>query len=66
MTRHHIKVEIEEPVASLIFNRPHVLNAFHNEAMDECRAALRELAEDDRVRASWFVARGVPSRPAST
>jgi len=51
MTRHHIKVEIEEPIASLIFNRPHVLNAFHNEAMDECGAALRELADDDRVRA---------------
>ena len=50
MTRDHIKVEIEGPVASLIFNRPHVLNAFHNEAMDECRAALQQLAEDERVR----------------
>ena len=50
MARDYIKVEIEGPVASLVFNRPQVLNAFHNEAMDECRQALRELAEDDRVR----------------
>jgi len=50
MTRHHIKIEIEGPVASLVFNRPQVLNAFHNEAMAECVAALGELAEDDRVR----------------
>jgi enoyl-CoA hydratase/carnithine racemase len=51
VTHHHIKVEIEGPVASLVFNRPQVLNAFHNEAVDECRAALQELADDDRVRA---------------
>ena len=50
MTREFIKVEIEGPVASLIFNRPQVLNAFHNEAMDECTAALKELADDERVR----------------
>ena len=50
MTRNYIKVEIEGPVGTLVFNRPHVLNAFHNEAMDECVAALRELAEDDGVR----------------
>ncbi|WP_395712066.1 enoyl-CoA hydratase/isomerase family protein [Reyranella sp.] len=50
MTRDYIKVEIEGPVGSLVFNRPQVLNAFHNEAMDECRAALHELAEDERVR----------------
>ena len=51
MTRNHIKVEIDGPVASLVFDRPQVLNAFNNEAMDECRAALAEFAEDDRVRA---------------
>jgi enoyl-CoA hydratase len=51
MTYDHIRVEIEGPVASLIFARPQVLNAFNNEAMDECRAALRDVAEDDRVRA---------------
>ena len=50
MSRDYIKVEMEGPVASLVFNRPQVLNAFHNEAMDECRLALHELAEDDRVR----------------
>ena len=51
MTPNHIKVETDGPVASLVFNRPQVLNAFNNEAMDECRAALHDLAEDDRVRA---------------
>ncbi len=46
-----VRVEVEGPVGTLVFNRPQVLNAFHNEAMDECRAALIELAEDERVRA---------------
>lgn len=50
MTRNHIKVEIEGPVASLIFNRPNVLNAFNNEAMGEIMAALKELGADERVR----------------
>jgi enoyl-CoA hydratase len=50
MTRNCIKVEIEGPVASLVFNRPDVLNAFHNEAMNEITAALEELAADERVR----------------
>ena len=51
MTHHYIKVHSEGPVASLVFNRPHVLNAFHNETMDECVAALKELGDDQRVRA---------------
>ena len=51
MTHHYIKVHIEGPVASLVFNRPNVLNAFHNEAMDERVAALKELGDDQRVRA---------------
>jgi enoyl-CoA hydratase len=51
MTRQYIKVEIEGPVASLVFNRPDVLNAFHNEAMREIMGALKELGNDDRVRA---------------
>lgn len=47
----HIKLEVQGPVATLTFNRPSVLNAFHNEAMDECVVALKMVAEDDRVRA---------------
>jgi enoyl-CoA hydratase/carnithine racemase len=46
MAHHHIKVDIEGPVALLVFNRPNVLNAFHNEAMDECVAALKEPGDD--------------------
>jgi enoyl-CoA hydratase/carnithine racemase len=51
MTRLHTRVEIQGPVATLVFDRPQVLNAFHNEAMDECDSALREPAADERVRA---------------
>ena len=47
----HIVLDVEGPVATLAFNRPGVLNAFHNEAMDECVAALRQVADDDRIRA---------------
>ncbi len=47
----HIRLDVDGPVATLAFNRPSVLNAFHNEAMDECVAALKQVAEDDSVRA---------------
>lgn len=50
MTHQFIKIEIDGPIASLIFNRPEVLNAFHNEAMREIMAALKELSNDKRVR----------------
>ncbi|MFV0299181.1 MAG: enoyl-CoA hydratase/isomerase family protein [Hyphomicrobiaceae bacterium] len=51
MTYQFIEVSHEGPVATLAFNRPEVLNAFHNEAMDECVAALADLAAEERVRA---------------
>ncbi|MEZ5818560.1 MAG: enoyl-CoA hydratase/isomerase family protein [Hyphomicrobiaceae bacterium] len=51
MTWKHIRLERDGPVATLVFDRPGVLNAFHNEAMDECVTALREVADDDAVRA---------------
>ena len=51
MTQTHIRIERDGALASLVFNRPQVLNAFNNEMMDECRAALAELADDDGVRA---------------
>jgi len=51
MSWNHIKLETDGPVASLVFNRPSVLNALHNEAMDECVAALKLVADDDNVRA---------------
>ena len=47
MSYSHIKVETDGPLASLTFNRPQVLNAFNNETMDECRAALHAFADDD-------------------
>lgn len=51
MSHRYIKVKIEGPVACLTFNRPEVLNAFHNEAMREIIATLKEIADDKRVRA---------------
>jgi enoyl-CoA hydratase len=51
MAYEFVRLEFDGPVGTLVFNRPEVLNAFHNEAMDECRAALKELAENDAVRA---------------
>ncbi|MEZ5854433.1 MAG: enoyl-CoA hydratase/isomerase family protein [Hyphomicrobiaceae bacterium] len=50
MSYQHIEVSRDGPVATLAFNRPQVLNAFHNEAMDECVAALDELGQDEAVR----------------
>ncbi len=51
MSWSYLRIDIEGPVATLTFDRPEVLNAFHNEAMAENVAALRELGADDRVRA---------------
>ncbi|RYF47334.1 MAG: enoyl-CoA hydratase/isomerase family protein [Cytophagaceae bacterium] len=51
MSHKYIKVDVEGPVACLTFNRPEVLNAFHNEAMKEIIATLKEIADDKRVRA---------------
>jgi enoyl-CoA hydratase len=51
MSYSHIKVETDGPLASLTFNRPQVLNAFNNETMDECRAALQAFTDDERIRA---------------
>jgi enoyl-CoA hydratase len=51
MSWQYIELDIDGPVATLTFARPEVLNAFHNEAMDECVAALKQVAADDAVRA---------------
>ena len=51
MAYEFVRLEVDGPVGTLVFNRPEVLNAFHNEAMDECRRALAEFAENDAVRA---------------
>lgn len=52
----HILVAREGAVATLTFNRPRVLNAFHNDLMHETLAAMRELNADDSVEA--IVVRG--------
>jgi enoyl-CoA hydratase len=47
----HIIIERDEAVAVLSFNRPHVLNAFHNELMRESLDAMTALNADESVRA---------------
>ncbi|MCB9930790.1 MAG: enoyl-CoA hydratase/isomerase family protein [Alphaproteobacteria bacterium] len=49
MTYEHILVERDGPVATIAFNRPRVLNAFHNELMHETLAAVRDLNADAAV-----------------
>jgi enoyl-CoA hydratase len=46
----HITVDRDEAVAVLTFNRPAVLNAFHNELMHETLDAVAALNRDDAVR----------------
>ena len=45
----HILVSRDGPVATLAFNRPRVLNAFHNDLMHETLDAMRALNADDAV-----------------
>ena len=47
----HQRSHIDRPAASLVFDRPNVLNAFRNEATDECVATFQELGDDQRVQA---------------
>ncbi len=49
MAFEHILVERDGPIATIAFNRPRVLNAFHNELMEETLAAVRDLNADDSV-----------------
>ena len=43
MAFEHITVSINGPIATLAFNRPRVLNAFHNDLMHETLEAMRGL-----------------------
>lgn len=49
MPYEHLLVEREGSIGTIAFNRPRVLNAFHNELMHEALAALRELNADDAI-----------------
>jgi enoyl-CoA hydratase len=46
-----ILVSVEEPIGTVTFNRPNVLNALRSGLLEEVSAALRELERDERVRA---------------
>lgn len=48
-TYDHILVSREGAIGTIAFNRPRVLNAFHNELMHETLAAVAELNADDAV-----------------
>lgn len=45
----HILIRHDGPLATIAFNRPRVLNAFHNELMEETLAAVAALNADDSV-----------------
>ncbi len=51
MAEEFILTEIENGVGYLTFNRPKALNAFNNEMMHECMAAMDSFAADDEVKA---------------
>ncbi len=51
MTHQFIQTRREGPIGVLTFNRPEALNAFNNEMMAECVAALKAFADDPDVRA---------------
>ena len=51
MTEEFIKTAVEDGVGYLTFNRPKALNAFNNEMMHECMAAMDRFAADDDVKA---------------
>ena len=51
MAEEFILTEIEDGVGYLTFNRPKALNAFNNEMMHECMAAMDRFAADDEVKA---------------
>ena len=52
----HILVSRNGPIGTIAFDRPRVLNAFHNELMHETLRAVAELNADDSVEA--IVVRG--------
>ena len=45
----HILYDVEEPMATIRFNRPAQLNAFTNQMGDELKHALAEAERDERV-----------------
>lgn len=47
----NIRLEIEDRIALLTFNRPEVLNALNRETLQELQAALAQLKHDDAVGA---------------
>ncbi len=51
MAFEHITVSINGPIATLAFNRPRVLNAFHNDLMHETLEAMRGLNGNESVEA---------------
>ena len=50
MSERFIQTRREGPVGVLTFDRPDVLNAFHNETMDQCVEALGSFDADPAVR----------------
>jgi len=54
----HILYDVEEPMATIRFNRPAQLNAFTNQMGDELKHALAEAERDERVVAIVLTGEG--------
>ena len=50
MNHKYFKVNIDQKIAHVAFNRPEKANALHMEAWDEMKAIFDELSENDQVR----------------
>ena len=53
-----IKYTIEGQVGKIVLNRPEKFNAFNREMSLALQEALKECANDDKVRAIYFTAAG--------
>lgn len=50
MVYDNLKLEVTEPIALLVVNRPQVLNALNKATLEELKKALLELGDDPRVK----------------
>lgn len=50
MSFENIILEVKEPIATLLFNRPKALNALNNALFDELNLALDQIMENQKIR----------------
>ena len=50
MNTETLQINIESPIATVILNRPDVLNAFNEQLVLDLQEAFKNLTEDESVR----------------